>query len=38
METAGQNQLVVLGLNQKRATLALRESLSFPPGVDVVHR
>jgi glutamyl-tRNA reductase len=31
METASQNQLVVLGLNQKRATLALRESLSFPP-------
>jgi glutamyl-tRNA reductase len=31
MEAAVHNQLVVLGLSQKRATLALRESLSFPP-------
>src|SRR3972149_764138 len=30
METPAARQIVVLGLNQKRATLALRESLSFP--------
>jgi glutamyl-tRNA reductase len=31
MDTTQNKQIVVLGLNQKRATLALRESLSFPP-------
>lgn len=30
METQHNRQIVVLGLSQKRATLALRESLSFP--------
>ncbi len=31
MDTSQSKQIVVLGLSQKRATLALRESLSFPP-------
>jgi glutamyl-tRNA reductase len=31
METSAAKQIVVLGLSQKRATLGLRESLSFPP-------
>jgi len=31
MDTTQDKQIVVMGLSQKRATLALRESLSFPP-------